>query len=103
MEGAGWRVDLPPAEGCNGGGWFAGGVYLPLLLPEKSSTIYFNYAYYGPVFCNTSETRAKGGNAVVGTGGIGFIGYTDSGPGGGTNKGGGRYRQDGDCNGQLVR
>ena len=33
VEGAGRRLVLPPAVGCDGGGGFAGGGYLRLLIP----------------------------------------------------------------------
>ena len=46
-----------------------------------------------------AEARAKGDNAVLGTGGFGFGGDEDGGPGGGSGGGGGGDRQDGDCDG----
>ena len=33
------------------------------------------------------EVRAKGGNEVLGTGGFGFVGYTDGGMEGGVDRG----------------
>ena len=39
-EGVGWRLVLPPARGCDGGGVFEGGRDLRLLPPEHSSAIY---------------------------------------------------------------
>ena len=39
-EGAEWRMDLPPAEGCDGGGGFTGGGELSLLPSEHSIKIY---------------------------------------------------------------
>ena len=50
-----------------------------------------------------AEARAKGGNAVVGTGGFVFIGDMNVGPGGGADGGGkgdGRY---GDCGRKIVQ
>ena len=47
-----------------------------------------------------AEAGAKSGNAVVGTGGSGFVGGVDGGPGGGADGGGGgdgRYRE---CDGR---
>ena len=49
------------------------------------------------------EARAKGGNAVVGTGGFGFGRDLGGGPEGGEDGGGGGYRQDKFCNGRLVK
>ena len=50
-----------------------------------------------------AESRAKGLNVVVGTGGFGFVGDRDGGPGRRSYGGGGRNRRDGDSNGRLVK
>ena len=50
-----------------------------------------------------AEARDKGGNSVVVTGGFGFRGYADSGPGGGPEGGGGRYERYRDCYRRLVK
>ena len=47
--------------------------------------------------------RAKGGDAVVRTGGFGFGGDADIGLGGGADGGGRGYRRDGDCDGFIVK
>ena len=50
-----------------------------------------------------AEARSKSDDAVVGTGGYGFEGGVDSGPGGGAGGAGGgngRYRN---CNRQLIK
>ena len=88
-EWARQRMVLPPAAGCDGRGGFAGGVDLSLPPSEHSSTIYCDQAYYGYVSSGKAEARAKGGNAVVGTGGLGFGGDMDGGPGGGADGEGG--------------
>ena len=51
-----------------------------------------------------TESRGKGGNAVVvGTGGFGFVGDADSGPGGGADKGVKGEGWEGDYDGRLVK
>ena len=62
--------------------------------PEYSSAIYYDWTYYEPVYGRKAEARAKGGHAVVGTGGFG--GDTEIGPGGGADGGGGQqtYRKE---------
>ena len=49
------------------------------------------------------KARAKGGNAVVGTGGYVFGGDADGVPGGGSDGGGRGYGKDGDYDGRLVK
>ena len=71
--------------------------------PKHSSKIYCESAYYRPVSGGEVEERVKGGNVVVGTGGFGFGEDKYGGPGEGSDGGGGGYRQDGDCNGLLVK
>ena len=46
-----------------------------------------------------AEAGAKSGNAVVGTGGSGFVGDTEGGTGGGSDGGGGGEGRDRDCDG----
>ena len=50
-----------------------------------------------------SEAGTKGGNAMVVTGGFGFGRDSGGSPGGGSDAGGGRDRQDGDSDGRLVK
>ena len=50
-----------------------------------------------------ADTRAKGGHAMVGTGGFVFGGDAARGPGGGADRRGGGDGRDGDCEGQLVK
>ena len=73
-ESSVWRLGLTPAGGCDGGGGFSGGGDLRLPPPEHSSAIYCNKDYYGNMSRRKSESRAKCGNAMVGTGGFGFEG-----------------------------
>ena len=49
------------------------------------------------MYGSEAEARTKGGNVVVGTGGFGFGGDADGGPGGGG------YLWDGYCDGRLVK
>ena len=50
-----------------------------------------------------AEARAKGGNEMVRTGGFGFGGDADVGPGGGGDRGVGGDERDGECDGLLVK
>ena len=50
-----------------------------------------------------AEARAMSENAVVGTGGSGFGGDVDSGLGSRADGGGEGYRQDGNCDGKLIK
>ena len=59
-ERMGRRVGLTTTEGCNGIGRLTGGGDLRLLPPEKSHTVYCDYANYGPVSDGEMEARTKG-------------------------------------------
>ena len=50
-----------------------------------------------------TESRGKGGNAVVGTGGLGFGWDADSGPGDGVDRGFIGEGRDGDYDERLVQ
>ena len=67
-EGTGRRLGLTPSGGCNGGGGVIGGEYLRLQPPEHRGGLYCDQAHYGPVSGGKQDTRAKSGNAFVGTG-----------------------------------
>ena len=96
-------MGLPPYGGCNVGGGVTGGGDLRLSPSEHRGAIYCDYVHYGPVSGGKTEARAKSGNEVVGKGGAGFGGDTDSGPGGGADGGGGGDGRDGTCNGRLLK
>ena len=97
MEGTVQRLGLPPSGGCHGGDRFAGCGDLRLPPQEHFRAVYCDWAYYGPVSGGEAEARAKGGNAVLGTGGSVFGGDADGDPGGGAY--GGVYRWYGGCDG----
>ena len=50
-----------------------------------------------------AEARAKGEDLVMGTGGSGFGGDADVGPGGGDNRGGVEDGREGNCDEQFIK
>ena len=55
------------------------------------------------MYVGEAEARAKSGNAVVGTGGSGFGGDADGGPGDRLDGGGGRDIHNRNYDGQLIK
>ena len=87
-DGNGWYMGVPFADGGDGGGDGGGddrpegGGDLRHLLPEHSKKVNFDQAHYGPVSGDGAMNRDKGVSVVVGAGGLGPRGDTDSGSGG---------------------
>ena len=98
-----WNVNITPAGGRNGRGRDVGDGDLHLPPPEHSCTVYCDQAHYGPVSSGRADTGDMGLQRVVGSGWGGHRGDEDGGFEGGTVRGGGGDRRDGDENGQLIR
>ena len=87
MKRTGRMMGLPPSGGCDGRGGLAGDGELHLPTPEHSCKVYCDQDNYGPVSSGKTEAGAKDGSEMVGKGRVVFGGDTDSGPGGGTDRG----------------